>query len=897
MPALAAGECPEQPMGKYPGWSERFFNSTDGLPLGNTTTIDDFDIKVTKIIGTSAARFEVLRHSSPYFTDSVEAGEDRRLKKDDIMIELYNIIGANKANVSIYTPQRANITVNLTNVEVLKTVSGRISLMPSEEFEIELQLNNTGELEAKDVKIDTKFGDFEVLSSDARAIPSMCPGSVESILYRMKAPYRSTRFNFTLYFNMEYSDTNLQLGRVIKRTETYPIEVEILPTVLTVEREVSNWSLLHQGRTVRVQVTINNTGDFTAYGVKWIDLPPPDLFVIGGTTSWEDDLPGGRTKRFIYEVISDDPIACIEVSRITYKDRLGNKYQMLSEETTTRFSPNVTVYKTIGKRRWDIQEENPIITINHTENITVEIKNSGNAIAKNLLVNETLNGLGVEGTTFWRGDLAPDETVSYSYTVTTGSCKGTSRTTVNYSDIDTRALNKTFIDVEGKCACYCTKTLEEVIFNSSEEVNGLFPDLNITVANGTNRSVIPACVFDLNITLKANASDSIHDVSTYVDLTEFLSQGGHILTGQAEYFEPVLKATYFPGCSVKRSWLPNNRTYALQLASPAVTNKTTVFIPITVKYRDVYGWHTKNVTVNLTVLPALHACRRVTVEKKDIEIRIDYADEVTLERAGDFNIKIKNTGYSALENVTLILHNPKNIEAGTNDSRWLGRIEYQVKRANDTLYVYTGDMEINESIDVRKEILFPLQMSGTKAGDYVIQYEVRYAGKRASGEVPLRVKGAILKISKELDREVTNVSDRVKVKVTVENVGDDVAGDVVISDYPPAFVQVKGERERTLNDIKPGESVTLEYEMRFSEEGSYPIDPAVVTWKDRLGNEYSENSNKLRLEVGGISIEEKLEVEPPMTPLSKGELVITVMFSIITLGILFKILSMTRPVS
>ncbi|NOZ76290.1 MAG: hypothetical protein GXO65_01130, partial [Euryarchaeota archaeon] len=224
--------------------------------------------------------------------------------------------------------------------------------------------------------------------------------------------------------------------------------------------------------------------------------------------------------------------------------------------------------------------------------------------------------------------------------------------------------------------------------------------------------------------MTANGSDSVSEVTTAIDLSGFLAAGGRITRGQGEYYEDVLKAEYYPGCTSRRTWTPVYRNYSLELISPVVENQTTFLIPVVTRFRDAYGWNQRNLTINITVTPAVKACRRVTVEKKDIEVAIDYADEVSLERAGDFKIKVKNTGYTPISNATLILHLPNNIEMGTNDSRWLGKIIYQVRRANDTLYVYSGDMEVNESIDVRETREFPLLISGTKAGDYIIRYEV-----------------------------------------------------------------------------------------------------------------------------------------------------------------------------
>ncbi|NOZ76292.1 MAG: hypothetical protein GXO65_01140 [Euryarchaeota archaeon] len=74
-PAAVSAECPEPAVGKYPGWSERFFNATAGLGLGNSTVVDDYEVKVTKIFNSAAARVQVLKDSSPYFEVS---GQGRR---------------------------------------------------------------------------------------------------------------------------------------------------------------------------------------------------------------------------------------------------------------------------------------------------------------------------------------------------------------------------------------------------------------------------------------------------------------------------------------------------------------------------------------------------------------------------------------------------------------------------------------------------------------------------------------------------------------------------------------------------------------------------------------------------------------------------------------------------
>ena len=73
----------------------------------------------------------------------------------------------------------------------------------------------------------------------------------------------------------------------------------------------------------------------------------------------------------------------------------------------------------------------------------------------------------------------------------------------------------------------------------------------------------------------------------------------------------------------------------------------------------------------------------------------------------------------------------------------------------------------------------------------------------------------------------------------------------------------------------------------------------MVSWTDRLGNEYTKSSESSRLNILESSLEEiddEEVLEMTRAPTST-EFIATVLFSLIILGILFKILSMTRPMS
>ena len=87
-----------------------------------------------------------------------------------------------------------------------------------------------------------------------------------------------------MYVNVEYSDTNIELGRTTNRTEILPISLELIPVTVEITRTVGNASLTKEGREIFVEVLINNTGSETAYNVNWADNPSPDMLVTSGVS-------------------------------------------------------------------------------------------------------------------------------------------------------------------------------------------------------------------------------------------------------------------------------------------------------------------------------------------------------------------------------------------------------------------------------------------------------------------------------------------------------------------------------------------------------------------------------------------------------------------------------------
>lgn len=924
----AYAECPDIVWGTYPGWGERFSGT---VSLGNSTSVESFTVEVTQVFD-YGVKLYIRRDASDYTRTTLEVG-DGILKMSDIMVKLHNISG-NDAYLSIYTPHKANVTVNLTALDVFTTVSGRISLYPSEEFTAEFSLNNTGELEAKDLEIIPQFGDFEILYQDTKNITSICPGSESRIKYTLKAPTVRKTFNYTLYLKLRYTEENVQLNRVQQREKYYPIDVEIKPAIVTIERSTTNWTLSNPGREINVVVLINNTGSVPAENVEWSADFPPFAKVISGTTTWSGRLPEGQSRTFYYSLISDDPIMCSGVSKVTYEDTLGNMYASYSNNDTLRFSPFLSIEKHMNSLVWTIDPTRNLlygnvtwsvnadswwsnrstkavvnsprkIWVNRTANITVKIKNKGNAVARDVAVWEVLDGVKVtSGTSSWNGTLYPGEEVSYNYSLMVlkhGNL--TLKTNATYLDVDLDSF-KPPLSIAGRPALrYCTTILEKVKFESKDSFYGLYPSLYLNQTG--NITVLGTSEFEFNVTVYNNGSDAVRDVFVFIDTSDLRAPeykyGGGILKGQSTYYQSELKPRYYPD-GTNRSVEGTNLTYNLILRAPKVEEDRNFTLSTVVNYTDFFGeTHTLNISTNITVTTVRPAYLIVTAEKKEVRFLVDYANETNIGDYAEAKLKIKSTGFSPLSNVTLLLQIPVGLEAYTNDTSWRGRIAAQLRLANETWYGLTGNITWNSSFSVGQERTLPFLMRGSRAGLYSIPYTIMYDGEKLEGSFNLTVKGAILRITKSLSEYEIYLGNETNVTLKVENIGVDTARNVVISDTPPQNFEIFGKTTLSLDELKPGEKAFLRYALKAKKKGIFELETASVSWVDRYGNDYSAKSEAKKVEVlekpEELKPVEKVEKPKEEIKLSVKQIIITVLFSIIVLAIMLKILTFSKPIS
>lgn len=84
-----------------------------------------------------------------------------------------------------------------------------------------------------------------------------------------------------------------------------------------------------------------------------------------------------------------------------------------------------------------------------------------------------------------------------------------------------------------------------------------------------------------------------------------------------------------------------------------------------------------------------------------------------------------------------------------------------------------------------------------------------------------------LRLERRLDEERVRPGQSVTVTLSVTNEGDDVASDVRVVDEPPASVPVTGGKPAFATSIRPGETVSHEYELT-PPRGEFAFGPATV---------------------------------------------------------------------
>ncbi|MBI4344591.1 MAG: DUF11 domain-containing protein [Euryarchaeota archaeon] len=949
---------------EFRGYADRTSGGIVLSSLGGSFLHEDFNVSVSRVFDNRSIEVRVLRNGADYLWTSVETGEHQELRRPDILIKLNSADkGNNSANISVYTPYWAKLTVNITNFRI--SAGTKAEFLPEEQSFLEFSLINTGELAAENLTVTPLFGDFQILDKEpVKTYPFLCGfnDTLSKVMYSLKAPagVRGS-FNYSMILKLDYTAYNVQSDTKTQYTDYYLINATIAAPVVSVERSVSNWTLGEFERLnyPKIRVTINNGAPMAAIfagnesvrpsdpepralNIEWQDPVEPE-FTVEGTTSWKGDLANGTWEEFSYRLRSSEPIMCSYRSKVTYQDKYGSKYVAFSSNKTMRFAPflalekditstdlgyavvyidpttnklNENVVWSINQTEWlergnisVLTDVRPNVTINRTASVKVRIKNRGNTIARGVVAREEFDGLAVTGgPTQWSGDLPPGEEATYGFDIrVTRPGQLTFKTNISYLDANVSRLLETS-EIESRSLSFCVKDLVNVSLNQTIGFNGLYPGLfinrtyskvladEIDYEQGDRLRALAGFEFDYNLTILNNGSDAMHDIITTVEILGMKASefGGPLVRGAPVIYLKELEAKYFGDLNTTRSNMPNV-TYNYTFLLPDLERDTNFTMITTVTYKDFFGdIRTKNISTTLKVLIPREAYLRLASEGENFFVALDYANETNLGEYGSALLKFRTTEFATRGDATLTLAIPQGIELATNSSQWTGKTVRTMRKGNETWYVFTGNVSWAGSMGPKEELRFQMLITGVKSGLYKIPFVASFGRQVLGNAMDLKVKGAILEITKAVEKSTVDVGEEVGVVVKVRNLGEDAALEVVVKDEVPAGLEAKGTTVANTPELKPGGELLLRYSLRSKKEGLFTLGKGKVQWADRLGQTYTGETREISLEVG------KVAPPPPVKSaeeleLTKVQLALVILFLVAIIGAVFRVLFRSMP--
>ncbi|MEA2046056.1 MAG: hypothetical protein U9N48_06000 [Euryarchaeota archaeon] len=130
-----------------------------------------------------------------------------------------------------------------------------------------------------------------------------------------------------------------------------------------------------------------------------------------------------------------------------------------------------------------------------------------------------------------------------------------------------------------------------------------------------------------------------------------------------------------------------------------------------------------------------------------------------------------------------------------------------------------------------------------------------------------------LTVEKQFDRTDISVNDEVKVTVTVKNVGNDTARNVLIFETPPLsqFRYLAGYPPKIKSQIAPEESDFAVYSMVAVTEGEVLVPALVVSYADAKGNIASVSSSSFTINIKPKRKPNLDLIVEPVPPIEHGE--------------------------
>ncbi len=749
--SIVYAECEEPALSKFPGYILR---NQSLVKEGENLTAAEFKVEITEVFE-DAVLFKIWRKGEEYTKGSTGVSEEYRSPYKDLIIELHNtpiVGGARVANVSIYTPWRANLTANFTieaYEEGLTSLLGYPAVRAGKLFELEASITNVGEIEAINVSIIPRFKDFEILYSNLKNVSSICPNSSFEVKFLLRAPKVGRIFNYSLILETKYSDKNIQTGEKNTYLDFLETKIAVIgESNITIEKTLHYpWDYKNNkvrkpalvGDIVKVTIEIKNPSNYTTFYGEVRDILPEGLEVVYGSPYWSGILHEGESAYFSYWVTSKVPMSYKTYSVIVYKDVYGN---IIAKEKTENVEikfiekcPKISIEKKVTQNK--IPFENKVkLDVNETINVTITLENTGSATAYNVKAVETCE-LPIYGVSNWSGELKPGEKISYSFSLI-GDKEGEYDLTTN---VEYRDEFEKMYSEESSMKVYVNSPIIVITMEFDEEK--YFKE-----------------TLKVKVTVKNVGSKKAHNIL----VSSYYPHGFSL----------------FENASQKLSELDVDESFdfSYNVSLPKI-NKTETFTFYTLAtYQDDLGnVYTENTSSEIKVLAKEKNCR-LSISGKTLYDIGDY---------GEVILKVKNNGD---ENIKFNLRT-------------------EIPEFTELVF---GIKDCEGELKPEEEVSLKFIVQAIKSGEGYITTSVLYDGKNITKSLHIKIKGPRITIREEYSRYDGEISISFKLK----NEGDGIACNVSLIQALPNKKEVffisnlsPGETKETNFKFNYSESVEI----------------------------------------------------------------------------------------
>ena len=674
------------------------------------------------------------------------------------------------------------------------------------------EIQNTGDITAKNVKIHVTAKDFTFLTgnncycgSDNEAcleIKSMEPDEKRLIVFKFKAPQtdylKVSPIQIDLsyqmgYFNekeeeviQDYSKSDKTLITIVPKQPEFQITRNIVKEKLFV------------GETTDVEIRIKNIGDIPATKIKLIDYIPDGFELIDGSATTNiDKMAKNETFTLIYKVKALEMGEFEFKTQLLFEDEAGKKYK-----TTSEIEP-VLVSKEFP--RLEILKKLDRVTISRGDSVIVVlvVRNTGNKIARNVQVLDfvpegfrLIDDPKTKRIEYTIPELKPEQEKMFKYIIT-ASYPG------EYKIGDTKLL---YYDLEGH-------SFEHIASGTSVRVNGE-PKITISSIQYFNEeySFADYKYVDVVLTL-TNSGDGLAKKISYINA---ISGDIELVDGELGGFVDTLKQ----GDS-------KTTKFTVRVLQE---NKDKIFtINTSSEFEDIAGKKAKSeASTNITVggrTPNITLIREESDYESDI-IRIGHIIPVVTI--------ITNTGDGDAKKVRIEDKIPSNLQVTTGINYWGG----QLKPEERVTLRYT---------------LVPSQGGQYQIGQTLSTYEDEWGVKGTKSLSPNLVTVWGPSISRTISTNEIEEGETLKITYVVKNWGKDDIYDVkLVEALPQGFEITSGDKEIIIGEIKGGSEVSKEIQVKATKSGAFILEDSKFYWKNVF-----EESKSFDIERTTVSVKAK----------------------------------------